>query len=115
MGADSYLMQMWRQMAIWQLWAAPLCGALVGVVYFQSLRWSLNHLSATKNKIRLFASVALLRILLFFGVLVLIAQHNPVVVFLYVLVFFVTKMIIVVREKGRIVKFDEEQKKDGAV
>lgn len=115
MGADSYLMQMWRQMAIWQLWAAPLCGALVGVVYFQSLRWSLNHLSATKNKIRLFASVALLRILLFFGVLVLIAQHNPVVVLLYVLVFFVTKMIIVVREKGRIVKFDEEQKKDGVV
>ena len=113
MGADSYLMQMQR--AILQLWAAPLCGALFGVVYFQSLRWSLNHLSAAKNKIRLFASVALLRILLFFGVLVLIAQHNPAVVLLYVLVFFVTKMIIVVREKGRIVKFDEEQKKDGAV
>ena len=38
MGADSYLWQMWRQMALWQMLAAPLCGALVGVVYFQSLR-----------------------------------------------------------------------------
>lgn len=115
MGADSYLIQMWRQMALWQMLAAPLCGALVGVVYFQSLRWSLNHLSAVKHKVRLFASVALLRILLFFGVLVLIAQHNPAAVLLYVLVFFITKMLIMVREKGRIVKFDGEQKKDGAV
>ncbi len=115
MGADSYLMQMWRQMALWQMFAAPLCGALVGVVYFQSLRWSLNHLSVVTHKVRLFASVALLRILLFFGVLVLIAQHNPAVVLLYVLVFFITKMLIMAREKGRIVKFDEEQKKDGDV
>ena len=115
MGADSYLWQMWRQMALWQMLAAPLCGALVGVVYFQSLRWSLNHLSAVKHKVRLFASVALLRILLFFGVLVLIAQRNPAVVLMYVLVFFVTKMVIVVHEKGRIVKFDEEQKNDGSV
>ena len=75
----------------------------------------MNHLGDTKHKIRLFAGVALLRILLFFGVLVLIAQHNPVVVLLYVLAFFVTKMLIVVREKSRIIKFDEEQKNDGAV
>ena len=115
MSADSYLMQMWQQMALWQLWAAPICGVAVGAIYFQSLRWSLNHLGNTKHKIRLFAGVALLRILLFFVVLVLIAQHNPVVVLLYVLAFFVTKMLIVVREKSRIVKFDEEQKNDGVV
>ena len=115
MNADSYIMQMWRQMALWQMWAAPLCGALVGVIYFQSLRWSLNHLSAAKHKVRLFASVALLRILLFFGVLVLIAQHNPLAVILYAAAFFITKVAVVVYEKGRIVKFDEEQKKDGAV
>ena len=111
MSADSYLMQMWQQMALWQLWAAPVCGVAVGAIYFQSL----NHLGDTKHKIRLFAGVALLRILLFFVVLVLIAQHNPVVVLLYVLAFFVTKMLIVVREKSRIIKFDEEQKNNGVV
>ena len=45
----------------------------------------------------------------------LIAQRNPVVVLLYVLAFFITKMLIVIREKGQIVKFDEEQKNDGAI
>ena len=115
MSADSYLMQMWQQMALCQLWAAPICGATVGAIYFQSLRWSLNHLSETKHKIRFFASVAVLRILLFFGVMMLIAQRNPVVVLLYVLAFFITKMLIVIREKGQIVKFDEEQKNDGAI
>ena len=115
MSADSYLMQMWQQIALWQLWTAPICGVIVGAIYFQSLRWSFNHLGDTKHKIRFFASVAVLRILVFFGVMVLIAQRNPVVVLLYVLAFFITKMLIVIREKSRIIKFDEEQKNDGAV
>lgn len=110
MNAGSYLYQMWQQAAVWQLAAAVVFGAAVGVIYFQSLRWSLNRLSETKHRIRMFTGVALLRIMLFFGVLVLIARHNPLIVLIYVLVFFVTKMIIVVREKSRIIKFEPEDK-----
>lgn len=115
MNSASYIWQMWQQIEPWQLFAAPTCGAFVGVIYFQSLRWSLNRLGQTKHKIRLFAGVALLRILLFFGVLVLIARHNPLVVMLYVLVFFITKTVIVMREKSRIIKFDGEQKTNDVV
>ena len=110
MNTESYLAQMWQQAETWQIAAALLGGLAVGVVYFQSLCWSLNHLSETKHKIRLFASVAVLRILLFFGVMVLIAQHNPVVVLLYVLAFFIMKMVVMLREKGHIVKFETEKK-----
>ena len=110
MNSESYMAQMWQQAETWQITAAVLGGLLVGIIYFQSLRWSLNHLSETKHKIRFFASVAVFRILLFFGVIVLIAQGNPVVVLLYVLAFFITKMLIVIREKGQIVKFETEKK-----
>lgn len=110
MNSESYLAQMWQQAETWQITAAVLGGLLVGIIYFQSLRWSLNHLSETKHKIRFFASVAVFRILLFFGVIVLIAQGNPVVVLLYVLAFFITKMLIVIHEKGQIVKFETEKK-----
>lgn len=48
MSADSYLMQMWQQMALWQLWAAPICGVAVGAIYFQSLRWSLKSFGQYK-------------------------------------------------------------------
>ncbi len=110
MSTEAYFIQMWRQAEIWQIIAAFFCGLLVGVIYFQSLRWSLDRLSKAKHKIRFFASVAMLRILLFFGVMMLIAQRNPVVVLLYVLAFFVTKMVIVIREKGQIIKFETEKK-----
>ncbi len=110
MNSESYLTQMWQQAETWQITAAVLGGLLVGIIYFQSLRWSLNHLIENKHKIRFFASVAVFRILLFFGVMVLIAQRNPVVVLLYVLAFFITKMLIVIREKGQIVKFETEKK-----
>ena len=110
MNSESYMAQMWQQAETWQIAAAVLGGLLVGIIYFQSLRWSLNHLSETKHKIRFFASVAVFRILLFFGVMLLIAQRNPVVVLLYVLAFFITKMLIVIREKGQIVKFETEKK-----
>ena len=110
MNSESYMAQMWQQAETWQITAAVLGGLLVGIIYFQSLRWSLNHLSETKHKIRFFASVAVFRILLFFGVIVLIAQGNPVVVLLYVLAFFITKMLNVIREKGQIVKFETEKK-----
>lgn len=110
MNSESYLAQMWQQAETWQIAAAVLGGLLVGIIYFQSLRWSLNHLSETKHKIRFFVSVAVFRILLFFGVIVLIAQGNPVVVLLYVLAFFITKMLIVIHEKGQIVEFETEKK-----
>ena len=94
MNTESYLAQMWQQAETWQIAAALFGGLAVGVVYFQSLRWSLNHLSGTKHKIRLFAS----------------AHRNPAVILLYVLAFFVMKMAVMLREKGQIVKFETEKK-----
>ena len=101
---SGYLSVMWNNMETWQLLAAIVCGILVGFIYFQSLRWSVNRLSESKHKVRMFASVALCRILLFFGVMVLIAQRNVVVILIYVLCFYFTKVAIIAFEKGHILK-----------
>ncbi len=103
MNGESYLVTMWEQMACWQLPVAIVCGVLVGWIYFSSLRWSINKMQDKKYKVRFFAGVALLRILLFFGVMMLIAQRNVAVVLVYVVMFFVTKMFVLAREKSKIV------------
>lgn len=105
---------MWNEAALWQIFAAPILGALVGWIYFYSLRWSINHLESTSHKIRMFTIVALLRVALFFAVMVLVGQRNILVILLYILAFFFARMIFIWHEKsGYIVENKKEAGNDG--
>ena len=106
----SFLRLMWQQAEDWRLVLAVLCGIAVGIVYFYSLRWSVNHLSELKHKLKIFALTALCRMALFFGVLFLIGHRNVAVISLYVIAFFITKVVIIWFEKARFIKDDNKQK-----
>lgn len=99
---------MWQQAENWRLIAAAVCGVIVGAIYFYCLRWTVNKMSETSHKFRLFGLTALFRIGLFFGVLVLIGHRNVAVILLYVVAFFFTKAAIIWKEKGKFIK-DEPQ------
>ena len=106
---------MWQQAENWRLIAAAICGIIVGLIYFYSLRWTVNHMSETSHKFRLFGLTALFRIALFFGVLMAIGHRNVAVILLYVLAFFLTKVMIIWLEKGKFIvekPQEEEQKTD---
>ena len=107
MNAGAFLEIMWHQASVLQLLVALVAGVAVGYVYFMSLRWSINHLNESKHKIAMFASIALLRILLFFGVMITVAHRNVAVIMVYIVCFFVTKMVIVAMEKGKVVRADD--------
>ncbi|MBQ7632501.1 MAG: hypothetical protein IJS88_00095 [Alphaproteobacteria bacterium] len=98
---SGYLELMWQNAEEWRLIAALLSGVVVGLIYFYSLRWSINHYGKLEHKVRLYAVVALCRITLFFGVLILIGHRNIAVILLYVLAFFLTKVGIIWVEKNR--------------
>ncbi len=104
MNSVSFWENMWQQVEIWRLIMAFVLGGVIGCVYFKSLQWSINKLSETKHKIRMFAGVALFRIVLFFLVLVLISNRNIIIILVYLLSFFVTKMIILYVEKKKFIK-----------
>lgn len=106
----SFLELMWQQAENWRLAVAVLSGIIVGIIYFYSLRWSVNHLSELKHKLKIFALTALCRMALFFGVLMLIGHRNVAVISLYVIAFFFTKVVIIWIEKSRFIKDDGEQK-----
>ena len=106
----NFLELMWQQAENWRLILAVVCGIAVGIVYFYSLRWSVNHLSELKHKLKIFALTALCRMALFFGVLFLIGHRNVAVISLYVIAFFITKVIIIWYEKARFIKDDNKQK-----
>ena len=106
----SFLELMWNQAENWRLAVAVLSGIIVGIIYFYSLRWSVNHLSELKHKLKIFALTALCRMALFFGVLMLIGHRNVAVISLYVIAFFFTKVVIIWIEKSRFIKDDGEQK-----
>lgn len=106
---DSFLELMWRQAENWQMFLAVVCGTAVGLIYFYSLRWSINHLSELKHKLKFFALTALCRMALFFGVLILIGRHNVAVILLYVAAFFLTKVLIVWFEKAHFLKDDDKK------
>jgi len=110
---NSALQIMWQQAELWRLILALFCGAGVGYVYLYSLRWSINHMGESKHKYRLFGTVALCRIFLFFAVLILVAQKNIIVVLFYVAAFFVTKTIVMLHEKNRFLPQDGKEKTDG--
>lgn len=112
MKGGNFLAQMWQQAEPWQLAAALILGVIVGIIYFESLHWSVVHLTKSKHKIRMFAGVALFRIVLFFSVLVLISQRNAVIILLYVVAFFITKVAVIAVEKNRALTADEEEKKN---
>lgn len=100
---NDFLQFMWYQAEMWRILLALFGGTSVGYVYFKSLRWSINHLSESNHKFGLFAMTALFRILLFFAVMVLIANKNVVVILFYLLAFFITKLLIVWHEKKRFI------------
>lgn len=99
---------MWQQAENWRLVVAAICGVIVGIIYFYSLRWTVNRMGETSHKFRLFGLTALCRIALFFGVLVLIGHRNVAVILLYVVAFFLTKVVIIWKEKGYFIKDDAE-------
>lgn len=106
----SFLELMWQQAENWRLITAVICGVIVGIIYFYSLRWSVNHLSELKHKLKIFALTALCRMALFFGVLILIGHRNVAVILLYVISFFITKVVIIWIEKAPLIKDDKEHK-----
>lgn len=87
---------LWQQTDWERLLLAFVSGIIVSGIYFHSLRWSVAKLtnSQSRHRIKLFAGTALLRIALFFGVLVLVAHKNLTLIIAYLLAFFVTKMLI---------------------
>lgn len=97
---SSLLQQAWNEAALWQMIAAPLAGAVVGAVYFYSMRWSINHLDSFKHKLAMYSLAALARIVLFFGVMILIGGRNIAVILLYLVVFFLARMVILGLEKN---------------
>lgn len=107
---DGFLELMWQQAENWRLIAAVISGIIVGIIYFYSLRWSVNHLSELKHKLKIFALTALCRMALFFGVLILVGHRNVAVISLYVIAFFITKVVIIWFEKSRFIKEDEKPK-----
>ena len=95
---------MWQQADIWHIFLVLICGIIVGMIYFQSLRWSINRLHTFKHKWSVFGGIALFRIALFFAVLVLTTQKNMVLIVFYLAAFFCTKMLIVWLEKRELIK-----------
>jgi len=106
----NFLELMWQQAENWRILTAAICGIVVGVIYFYSLRWSVNHLSELNHKLKIFALTALCRMALFFGVLILIGHRNVTVILIYVAAFFITKVFIIWFEKARFIKDDGKHK-----
>ena len=77
----------WQNAPLWRIIFAFFCGLAVGFVYFQSMRWSINHLDNFKHKIRMFALMAFLRIVMFLGVMIMVCERNLVLILVYVLKF----------------------------
>ena len=109
MTAPDFWETAWNNAPLWRMFFALFCGLAVGLAYFQSMRWSINHLDNFKHKIRMFALMAFLRIAMFLGVLVLVCERNLVLILIYVLSFFITKMFIMAIAKGLIKKEDSAQ------
>ncbi len=95
---------------IWRMTAALVLGIVVGWAYFSILRLSIQKLSESKHKVRMFAGWALLRILMFFGGLVLIANRNVVVILIYLVSFFITKTVVIGRVRHDLLTEKTEEK-----
>jgi FtsH-binding integral membrane protein len=85
----------WQQTDLWRMLLVFVCGVVVGCVYFLSLRWSISRPGSTRSRIKVFAGTAILRIALFFGVLMLVAHKNIILIITYLLAFFIIKMLMI--------------------
>ncbi len=111
MNSISVWQLMWEQADYFRLGIAILCGIFVGIVYFQSLRWSVNRIHTFKHKWSIFGGIALLRIALFFGVMILVAHKNMVLLLTYLGAFFITKLFVIWYEKRALI-IDKSERGD---
>lgn len=109
MSVNDFWSVAWEGAPLWRIIFAFFCGIAVGVIYFQSLRWSINHVSEFKHKVKIFALTAFFRIAMFLGVLVLVCERNLVLILFYIVAFFITKMVIIGVTKGNLIH-DEVKK-----
>ena len=100
----------WENAPLWRMFFAFFCGIAVGCAYFQSLKWSINHLGDFKHKIRMFALMAFLRISMFLGVLIMVCERNLVLILIYIIAFFITKMVVVGITRGHLIHDEKEVK-----
>jgi F1F0 ATPase subunit 2 len=103
---------MWQQADMWRIFLALISGIIVGFVYFQSLRWSVNRIHTFKHKWSVFGGIALFRIALFFAILVLVAHKNIVLLVIYLLAFFFTKIVIIWHEKHGLIQDKSKDEND---
>lgn len=99
----------WDNAPFWRMCFAFFCGIAVGFAYFQCLRWSITHLNDFKHKIRMFAFMAFLRITMFLGVMILVCERNLVLILIYLIAFFITKMVVVGVTKGHLIHEEAEK------
>ncbi|MBR1399865.1 MAG: hypothetical protein IJ564_06830 [Alphaproteobacteria bacterium] len=112
MNSADFWSELWLQTPLWRISLALISSIVVGIAYFQSLRWSINHLNEFKHKMRMFALVAIVRISLFLGIMVLVCERNIILILTYVIVFFITKMIIVGTERNHLIEQKDTEKND---
>lgn len=103
------LLELWKQAGTTQLVIVAISGLIVGAVYFGSMRWSIAHLAQTNHKIALYTGVALLRIILFFGVLVMVADRNIAVILVYLLAFFISRMLAIAIDRKHFFNAKEDK------
>lgn len=96
---DSAMLVMWQEAQWVDMIIAFICGVVVGFIYLQSLRWSVNHWTDYKHKYAVYTLTALARISLFFGVLALVAHRNAIIVIIYLVAFLLTRFIFLMAEK----------------
>ena len=97
--ADSAMVIMWQEAQWIDMIIAFICGAVIGFIYLQSLRWSINHWSEYKHRYAIYLLTALARISLFFGVLILVAHRNAFIVIIYLVAFLLTRFIFLMVER----------------
>lgn len=112
MNSFSYIITMFEQAGYQKLLLAGIIGAVVSFVYLSLLKFSINILEKNKNKIVLFAGLMLVRWVLFFGILLLIADKNIAIILIYVVTFVVVKKFILMFEKRNIENLPKGGKND---
>lgn len=103
MEINDILHYLFSESSLWRMIVAAICGAGVGMIYFESLRWSIKKLNTSKHRISMFASVAICRIALFFGVLILVGHRQISLILIYLVAFFLMKILVIWVEKRRII------------
>ncbi|MBP5353325.1 MAG: hypothetical protein J6Y91_06160 [Alphaproteobacteria bacterium] len=104
------LTELWQQTEMMHLAIAAVSGLLVGAAYFGSLRWSIDHMAQSKHKIAVYAGLAVLRIMLFFGILIAIAGDDLTLIAVYVVAFLVMRMAAFALDRKHFLQQEQEKK-----